>query len=147
MCAGAHVTTPQQWCHQVPEYTWTSLWIGAKFNSWRVVSSELKSTFVTSEVRKSVNAHLCIEDFYMLKRHCVVRERTFNLRNIHFFHKWIIKLFSEDNKVPRTLVEARKVAGSAKHKQNKTVGKLCCPLESVCLFSLISHSAEKSLFI
>ena len=29
------------------------------------------------------------------------------------------KLFSEENKVPRTLFEARKVAGSATRKQSK----------------------------
>ena len=29
-------------------------------------------------------------------------------------HNWINKLFSEENKVPRTLFEARKVAGSAR---------------------------------
>ena len=33
------------------------------------------------------------------------------------------KLFSEENKVPRTLFEARKVAGSATYTQSKTVGK------------------------
>ena len=30
---------------------------------------------------------------------------------------WINKLFSEENNVPRTLFEARKVAGSATYKQ------------------------------
>ena len=38
-----------------------------------------------------------------------------------FNHKWIIKLFSEENKVPGTLFEAKKVAGSATYKQSKTV--------------------------
>ena len=30
------------------------------------------------------------------------------------------KLFSEENKFPKTLFEARKVAGSTTYKQNKT---------------------------
>ena len=47
--------------------------------------------------------------------------KLYKLRNILFFHKRINKLFSEENKVPRTLCEARKVAGSAKYKQSKTV--------------------------
>ena len=37
----------------------------------------------------------------------------FKLRNINHLHNWINKLFSEENKIPRTLFEARKVAGSA----------------------------------
>lgn len=32
---------------------------------------------------------------------------------MHFFHYWINKLFLEENKAPRTLYEARQVAGSA----------------------------------
>ena len=35
-------------------------------------------------------------------------------------HNWINKLFSEENKVPRTLFEARKLAESATYKQSKT---------------------------
>ena len=35
--------------------------------------------------------------------------------------KKLHKLVSEENKVPRTLLEARKVAGSATYKQSKTV--------------------------
>ena len=37
------------------------------------------------------------------------------------FYKWINKLLSEEDKVPGTLFEARRVAGSATHKQSKTV--------------------------
>ena len=33
---------------------------------------------------------------------------------IYFFHNWLKKLFSEENKVPKALFEAREVAGSAK---------------------------------
>ena len=40
---------------------------------------------------------------------------------IFFSHKWINKLFSEENKVPRTLFEARKAAGSTKYKQYEIV--------------------------
>ena len=36
-------------------------------------------------------------------------------------------LFSEENKVPRTLFEARNAAGSATHKQMKTVRKFVVP--------------------
>ena len=38
-----------------------------------------------------------------------------------FFRDWVNKLFPEEYKVPTTLFEAWKVAGSAKCKQNKTV--------------------------
>ena len=41
--------------------------------------------------------------------------------NYVVFYNWINTLFSEDNKVPKTLCEARKVGGSAKYKQSKTV--------------------------
>ena len=43
------------------------------------------------------------------------------------------ELFSEENKVPRTLFEARKVAGSATYKQSETV--LNCAVLYVRLFS------------
>ena len=35
-------------------------------------------------------------------------EKQYKLINIHLLHNWINKLFSEENKVPRTLFEARK---------------------------------------
>ena len=35
------------------------------------------------------------------------------------FHNWINKLFSAENKVPRTLFKVRKVAGSATYEQSK----------------------------
>ena len=38
-----------------------------------------------------------------------------------FFHSWINKLFSEEDKTSRAQSEAKKVAGSAKYKQSKTV--------------------------
>ena len=55
-----------------------------------------------------------------------------------FVYNWMNKLFSVEYKVPRTLSEARKVAGSATYKQSKKSKsmKLCFPLRSVCLFSL-----------
>ena len=71
-----------------------------------------------------------------LKGHYIVLERIFKLRilffttwmrwwhklwNICLLHDWINKLFSEENKVPRTLFEARKEAGSATNKQIITV--------------------------
>ena len=40
---------------------------------------------------------------------------------IFVLHNWINQLFSEENKVPRTLFEAKKVAGSATYEQSKTV--------------------------
>ena len=46
------------------------------------------------------------------------KRRQYKLRNIYLFHEWINKLFSEENKVYRTLCEAREVAGSAKCKTN-----------------------------
>ena len=39
--------------------------------------------------------------------------------SIYYFHIWIYKPSLDENKVPRTLFEARKVAGSAKYKQVK----------------------------
>ena len=36
-----------------------------------------------------------------------------------YFHKWINKLVPEENEVPKTLFEARQVAGSATGKQWK----------------------------
>ena len=77
----------------------------------------------------------------------VVFEKKFKLRNIIlqylwstnsnsqmfvFFLNWINKLFSEENKVPKTLFEARKLAGSATYKQWNSM-KLCCPFRSVCI--------------
>ena len=44
------------------------------------------------------------------------------------FHHWKNKLLSEEIKVPRTLPEARKVAGSATFKQSKTVWNCVCQL-------------------
>ena len=49
---------------------------------------------------------------------------VFILRYIYFFYNLINKLFWKENQVPRTLCEARKVAGSAevnKIKQYETV--------------------------
>ena len=43
------------------------------------------------------------------------------IQTSNFPNKWINKLFSEENKVPRTLFEARKLAGSAIYKQSKRV--------------------------
>ena len=42
---------------------------------------------------------------------------------MYLYNKWINKLLSEENKVPGTLFEARRVAGSAKYKQSKTSEK------------------------
>ena len=56
---------------------------------------------------------------------------------MYFPHYWVNKLFSEENEVPRTTFQARKVAGSATYEQNSM--KKCCPLRSVCLFSLFAH--------
>ena len=62
----------------------------------------------------------CIED---------IQTQSCNFRNNNeiiietLFHNWINKLFSGAIKVPRTLFQARKVAGSAKFKLSKTVWK------------------------
>ena len=53
------------------------------------------------------------------------------------------KLFSQENKVPRTLCEAREVAGSAKYKQSKTSMKVCCSLGSVLFFVFFPHILNK----
>ena len=47
---------------------------------------------------------------------------TYNINEVIIqTHNWNDKLFSEENKVLRTLSEAREMAGSAKYKQSKTV--------------------------
>ena len=51
------------------------------------------------------------------------------------FYNWINKLFSEENKVHRTLPEARKVAGSAKYSQSENGLKLC--LQGQCVYSVL----------
>ena len=87
-----------------------------------------------------------IENHY-LKGHYVVLEKKFNF-NIHKINTVIIKtqkyfeLFSEENRVPRTLFEARKMAGSATYKQVSI--KLCVPVNSVCL---LTHENNQVFFI
>ena len=54
------------------------------------------------------------------------------------------KLFSVENKFPRTLFETRKVAGSATYKQSKTVWN-CVVLEGQ--ESKTQSHDEESLFI
>ena len=78
-----------------------------------------------------------------------IQTQNFNIYIINevmeqaLFHIWMNKLFSEENKVPRTLFEGRKVAGSATYKQNKTVWSC------VILWGQIVHSIlkTKSVFI
>ena len=65
-----------------------------------------------------------------LQRHWKVHHVEFQYRqyqwgnntnsDLFIFPNWTNKLFSEENKVSRTLFEARKVAGSATYKQSKT---------------------------
>ena len=57
---------------------------------------------------------------------------------------WRNKLFSEEKKVPRSLLEARKLAGSATYEPSKTVRNfgvlfVSSVMETVCLFSLFLH--------
>ena len=59
-----------------------------------------------------------------IKIRILIFTKLYKLRNIYIFHKWINKLFSEENKVLWTPFEARVVAGSAKYKQSTSV-KLC----------------------
>ena len=40
---------------------------------------------------------------------------------IFFFHKWLNKLFTEEDNVPSKQFKARKVAGSATYKQYEIV--------------------------
>ena len=53
---------------------------------------------------------------------------------------WIKKLFSEENKLPRTLFDARKVAGSATYKQSSM--KSCCSF-TVSLYIKFTESKDK----
>ena len=40
---------------------------------------------------------------------------------LFFFHNGMNQLFSLENKLPTTLFQAKKVAGSATYKQSKTI--------------------------
>ena len=58
------------------------------------------------------------------------------------------KLYSEDNKIPRTLSEAGKMAGPATYKQSKTIGNCFQFIQledffllSVCRNKLLAQSA------
>ena len=62
--------------------------------------------------------------------------------NMYPFHSWINKLFSEENNVPRKLLEAREVAGSATYKQSGTVEKQ--EIQNQNSF-IVSQSGEISL--
>ena len=59
------------------------------------------------------------------------------------------KVFSEENQFPRTLIEARKAAGSTTYKQSKTVYNCVvffkisvCIIQSVCLLNLLMHTKK-----
>ena len=58
---------------------------------------------------------------------------------MYLSRKWINRLVSEENKVSRTLFEARKVAGSAKYKQCKWVWN--------CVISLFIQSWDQREFV
>ena len=70
----------------------------------------------------------------------VSKSETEMIQTEKYCYKWINKLFSEENKVPRDLFEAIQVAGSAKYKQR------CSYLSSVCLLSPFSPENKDSLF-
>ena len=58
----------------------------------------------------------------------------------NFFHNWINELCSEEDKVLKTLLEAQKVAGSAKYKQSVTVwNSVVLEGQSLPVFSLVTH--------
>lgn len=62
-----------------------------------------------------------------------------------FLYDWIIKPFSEENKGPRTLFKARKVAGST-YKHIKKVEQYEIVM-SFFLSSLLSHENEEFLYL
>ena len=72
-----------------------------------------------------------------------VQTQNFDIYNIHevIIQTQKNKLFSLDNKVPRTLFEARKLAGYATFKQSKTVWN-CVILWG----QFVSDESEHSLF-
>ena len=72
--------------------------------------------------------------------------RWYKLGDIYHFYVWLKKLFSEGNKVPWTLFEARKVAGSATYKHNETAWN-CVVLEGQFVYSVYSVMKMKSLSI
>ena len=78
-----------------------------------------------------------------------LQTQSFDVDNVNYvimhtlFHDWINKPFSEENKHPRRLFEAREVAGSATYKQSKTVWSCGVLLRSVCFFSLCSRENKR----
>ena len=66
--------------------------------------------------------------------------------DVYLFHNWINKLFSKENKVPSTLFEARKLAGSVNYKQVKQY-EIVLSFKVSLFFSLFIHEYEESLFI
>ena len=56
-------------------------------------------------------------NFYIKGAICCSGEEM-QTQTVDLFHKWINKLFSEQNKVLRMLFEATQVAGSATYKQS-----------------------------
>ena len=64
---------------------------------------------------------------------------------MYLFCYWVNKLFSEENKVPRTLLEARKVAGSATYKVSEYEAVLSFKLR--LFVQLFSHEHKDSLFV
>ena len=62
------------------------------------------------------------------------------------FPYWIDKLFSEENKIHRSLFEAGNVAGSATYKQSKTVWN-CVVLWAQFFFFQIIQSWKQREFV
>ena len=64
---------------------------------------------------------------------------------MYLFCYWVNKLFSEENKVPRTLLEAGKVAGSATYKVSEYEAVLSFKFR--LFVQLFSHEHKDSLFV
>ena len=73
---------------------------------------------IYEQIKCSIEEEICTQNC----NNCNINEVIMQTQKyVFFFHKWINKLLTEEDKVHRTLFEARKVAGSAIYKQNKTL--------------------------
>ena len=96
--------------------TWRTSWLST------VWPSTMRWEFKDTDAHQYYTALYNVFAFLPLKGHCVVLEKKVRIKVITqtLFRNRINKLFAEGIKVPRTLFEAKEVAGSATYKQRKT---------------------------
>ena len=108
---------------------------GSKIN---ILSTQSQMTPSRMQQTKPLQAVTCRFPVLHEKQAQILKKLRLNINGVTMWtqdmfavHNPIKELFSEENKVPRTLIGARKVSGSTKYKQIKTVW-ICVVL---CLFS------------